>query len=78
VRHNRGVPITIDAHVAITAIERVEAGAREPARDEVAVEEPLEIRVDGGAIAIMMRTPGEERGARRRLPRGRGADFGAG
>ena len=28
--------------------------------DEVAVEEPLEIRVDGDAIAVTMRTPGED------------------
>jgi FdhD protein len=27
-------------------------------RDEVAVEEPLEIRVDGGPLAVTMRTPG--------------------
>src|SRR4051795_2761836 len=30
------------------------------ARDEVAVEEPLEIRVDGTALAVTMRTPGED------------------
>lgn len=29
--------------------------------DEVAVEEPLELRVDGRAIAVTMRTPGEDR-----------------
>src|SRR3954462_13942861 len=28
--------------------------------DEVAVEEPLEIRVDGRPIAVTMRTPGED------------------
>jgi FdhD protein len=28
--------------------------------DEVAVEEPLEIRVDGDAVAVTMRTPGED------------------
>ena len=28
--------------------------------DEVAVEEPLEIRVDGAPIAVTMRTPGED------------------
>src|SRR5579864_6082414 len=28
--------------------------------DEVAVEEPLEIRVDGVALAVTMRTPGED------------------
>jgi FdhD protein len=30
------------------------------ARDEVAVEEPLEIRVDGRALAVTMRTPGHD------------------
>jgi FdhD protein len=29
-------------------------------RDEVAVEEPLEIRVDGAALAVTMRTPGDD------------------
>src|SRR3712207_9293545 len=28
--------------------------------DEVAVEEPLEVRVDGEALAVTMRTPGED------------------
>src|SRR5436305_13194548 len=28
--------------------------------DEVAVEEPLEIRVDGGPLVVTMRTPGED------------------
>src|SRR5919206_4422260 len=49
-----------DRHVARADIERVRAGAREPARDELAVEEPLEIRVDGAALAVTMRTPGED------------------
>src|SRR5436305_13013609 len=29
-------------------------------RDEVAIEEPLEIRVDGDALAVTMRTPGHD------------------
>jgi FdhD protein len=33
---------------------------RDGERDEVAVEEPLEIRVDGTAIAVTMRTPGND------------------
>src|SRR4051794_4958295 len=37
------------------------ASVRAPGlEDEVAVEEPLEIRVDGKAIAVTMRTPGED------------------
>ena len=33
---------------------------RDGFRDEVAVEEPLEIRVDGAALAVTMRTPGHD------------------
>src|SRR5436189_5953020 len=33
---------------------------RDGVRDEVAVEEPLEIRVDGQALAVTMRTPGHD------------------
>ena len=51
---------TFDRHVGEAWIERVGAGARERARDELAVEEPLEIRVDGAPLAVTMRTPGED------------------
>ena len=49
---------TFDHHVGEAWIERVPGGARE--RDELAVEEPLEIRVDGAPLAVTMRTPGED------------------
>jgi len=49
-----------DPHVARAFIERFGPGAREQVADEVAVEEPLEIRVDGAALAVTMRTPGED------------------
>jgi FdhD protein len=49
-----------DPHVALAWIERVRDGARRRVRDEVAVEEPLEIRVDGKPLAVTMRTPGED------------------
>jgi FdhD protein len=39
-------------------VVRFPAGAAE--RDELAVEEPLEIRVDGEPLAVAMRTPGED------------------
>jgi FdhD protein len=32
-----------------------------PVEDSVAVEEPLEIRVEGRSVAVVMRTPGEDR-----------------
>ncbi len=56
-----GVPLSVEPHVALAWIERVTQGASpERVRDEVAVEEPLEIRVDGEPLAIAMRTPGED------------------
>ncbi len=44
------------------AIVRYREGALRPAQpDEVAVEEPLEIRVEGRSVAVVMRTPGHDR-----------------
>jgi FdhD protein len=40
---------------------RVADGARTPARDVVAAEEPLEIRLAGDTLAVTMRTPGHDR-----------------
>ena len=41
-------------------VVRVEGGRRERARDAVAVEAPLEIRLDGEPFAVIMRTPGAD------------------
>ena len=60
VQQDSVVGIAFDRHVALAWIERVHGGARERGRDELAVEEPLEIRVDGGPLAVTMRTPGED------------------
>jgi FdhD protein len=49
-----------DHHVRQAWIERVSSAGRERERDELAVEEPLEIRVDGEPLAVTMRTPGED------------------
>jgi FdhD protein len=43
---------------ARTEVVRLPGGGTEP--DELAVEEPLEIRVDGRPIAVTMRTPGHD------------------
>jgi FdhD protein len=52
---------TFDRHVGEAWIERLTAaGGRTREPDELAVEEPLEIRVDGKALAVTMRTPGED------------------
>ena len=45
-----------DRHVARAEVERGGVSAH----DELAVEEPLEIRVDGAPLAVTMRTPGED------------------
>jgi FdhD protein len=44
----------VTEHLAIRVVEH------DGARDEVAVEEPLEIRVDGAPLTITMRTPGND------------------
>ena len=42
-------------------MERMTASVlRDGERDEVAVEEPLEIRVDGEPLVVTMRTPGHD------------------
>ena len=58
--HHMSVEGAFDRHVARAEIERVHDGERAGARDELAVEEPLEIRVDGDPLAVTMRTPGED------------------
>jgi FdhD protein len=54
------VSIAVGPHIARASIERIRGEARERVEDELAIEEPLEIRVDGAALAVTMRTPGED------------------
>jgi FdhD protein len=42
------------------AVERVSPGGRRRRVDALAAEEPLELRVDGRALAVTMRTPGQD------------------
>jgi len=49
-----------DPHVATEWIEKLRVGTRNRVKDDLAVEEPLEIRVDGSPLAVTMRTPGED------------------
>jgi FdhD protein len=43
------------------SIVRIEGGRRVSGDDRLAVEEPLEIRVGGKSVAVVMRTPGHDR-----------------
>ncbi len=42
-------------------IERITSSSRVLTRDQVVVEEPLEIRISGDPLAVTMRTPGHDR-----------------
>ena len=42
-------------------LQKVSATTRSNYRDVVAVEEPMEVRVNGAAFAVIMRTPGHDR-----------------
>ena len=46
---------TASAHIA-----RIRQQAREEREDRIAIEEPLEIRLGGKSVAVVMRTPGED------------------
>ncbi len=50
----------IDPQIATRTITRVVAGRREIAEDTVAVERALEIRIDGRALVVTLRTPGHD------------------
>jgi len=49
-----------DPRVSIRPILRIGGGTAGPAEDAVAVEGALEIRVDGRALAVTLRTPGDD------------------
>ena len=46
--------------VAVRERLRLASGSADASLDEVVVEEPLEIRVDGETVAVTMRTPGQD------------------
>ena len=68
--HRLGIPVSSSRAVYAHAVEPVPHAtsrvhvtrlpAREVESDRLAVEEPLEIRVNGGAVAVTMRTPGQD------------------
>ena len=46
--------------VAKRRVEQIRDDSRRSVMDELAAEEPMEIRVDGVAVAVTMRTPGDD------------------
>src|SRR5262245_47561603 len=42
-----------------TPIHRLDGGEQRPANDDIVVEEPLEIRLNGQSLAVTMRTTGQ-------------------
>ena len=50
-----------DASVVRRPVTRVTGRSRETRDDALAVERPLEIRIDGRALAVTLRTPGHDR-----------------
>jgi FdhD protein len=51
--------VTAAANRAVR-VRRLQDGVPTDAPDEVAVEEPLEVRVNGASFAVVMRTPGDD------------------
>jgi len=49
-----------DPQIAIRRVSRIRDGSREDVDDAVAVERPLEIRVDGRVLSVTLRTPGHD------------------
>ena len=49
-----------DRLIARRRVRKLRNGEVTEAHDDLAVEEPLEIRVDGQAVAVTMRTPGDD------------------
>jgi FdhD protein len=59
-------PDASERHAKPTATVRIDLVRHEPSgvvhdvRDDVAVEEPLELRIEGKSVAVLMRTPGHD------------------
>jgi FdhD protein len=54
-------PIADGSSLAVRAVDVVRSGGEGASSDHVAVESPLEVRVNGHPFAVIMRTPGADR-----------------
>lgn len=54
-------PLVDPLRIHAVTIRRYEAGRWSEAPDEIAIEEPFEIRIAGRSLAVIMRTPGHDR-----------------
>ncbi|MGH9318340.1 MAG: formate dehydrogenase accessory sulfurtransferase FdhD [Vicinamibacteria bacterium] len=51
---------TRQSRSAFTSVDRIVDSRREKSQDRVAVEEPLEIRLNGKSVVVVMRSPGND------------------
>ena len=58
-QHQPPPPLRSEVSVTLRRVQR--AGGEQDCTDVAAVEEPLEIRVEGRSVAVVMRTPGHDR-----------------
>ena len=70
-RRSPSAPPEAGRGVRVVGVERRRGTTTRSDRDAVAVEEPMEVRVNGSPFAVIMRTPGEDLRPRRRVPAGR-------
>jgi len=56
-----GKPTSWDGTAGVREVDVSRPGRGAPERDFVAVEEPMEVRVNGASFAVIMRTPGADR-----------------
>src|SRR5258706_13497569 len=59
--HDNSGGRTVRRNIITVPVRRVDDSGASVEQDLLAVEEPLEIQVDGRTVAVTMRTPGDDR-----------------